>query len=94
MNKLPKDTMIAQTKDQVSCDMDGEAVILNHRKGVYYGLDPVGSTIWNLLQKPIRVEEIQNQLLQSYDVEPARCGRDLLKLLKKLMSEGLVEIHE
>ena len=40
------------TKDQVSCDLAGEAAILNIKSGVYYGLDPVGARIWNLMQEP------------------------------------------
>ena len=36
-------------------DVSGEVVLLNLQSGVYYGLDPVGSRMWQLLmeQRPL-----------------------------------------
>ena len=82
------------TTEQVSCDLAGEAAILNLKNGVYYGLDPVGARIWNLLQEPRTVNEIGEALLKEYDVEPERCERDLLALLQKLAAEGLIEVKD
>ena len=36
-------SIVVAAKDQVSCDLAGEAAILNMKNGVYYGLDPVGA---------------------------------------------------
>ena len=47
-------SVVVATKDQVSCDLAGEAAILNIKSGVYYGLDPVGARIWTLMQEPRR----------------------------------------
>jgi len=33
-------SVVVAVKDQVSCDLAGEAAILNMKSGVYYGLDP------------------------------------------------------
>ena len=55
-------SVVVATKDQVSCDLAGEAAILNIKNGVYYGLDPVGARIWNLMQEPRAVAEIQNAI--------------------------------
>ena len=35
-------TRVVAARDQVSVEVDGEAVILGLADGVYYGLDPVG----------------------------------------------------
>jgi len=35
-----------------TCDLAGEAAILGLKNGIYYGLDPVGARIWNLIQTP------------------------------------------
>jgi len=61
---------------------------------VYYGLDPVGARIWNLIQEPKRIKEIYEILLKEYNVEPGRCERDLLALLEKLVEEGLIEVKD
>jgi uncharacterized NAD(P)/FAD-binding protein YdhS len=67
---------------------------LNIKSGVYYGLDPIGAQIWKLMQEPREVSEIQNAITSEYDVEPARCARDLMDLLEKLLAEGLIEVRD
>ena len=85
-------SIVVAAKDQVSCDLAGEAAILNIKNGVYYGLDPVGARIWNLVQEPRAVTEILSAITSEYDVEPERCARDLFDLLEKLLAEGLIEL--
>jgi hypothetical protein len=87
-------SVVVTAKDQVSCDLAGEAAILNVKSGVYYGLDPVGARIWNLMQEPRAVAEIQSVITDEYDVEPDRCARDLAELLNKLLAEGLIEVQD
>jgi Coenzyme PQQ synthesis protein D (PqqD) len=84
---------VVAAKDQVSSDLDGEVAILDLKAGVYYGLDAVGARIWSLIQEPRTVNEIRDILLEEYDVEPERCERDLLVLLRRLADEGLVEVR-
>jgi hypothetical protein len=85
-------SVVVAAKDQVSCDLAGEAAILNIKSGVYYGLDPVGARIWTLMQEPRQVLEIQNAITSEYDVTPDQCARDLMALLEKLLGEGLIEL--
>jgi hypothetical protein len=93
MQSLSRQSTVMAAVDQVSCDVGGEAAILNMKNGVYYGLDPVGAQVWNLLQKPRRVADLHEAMLREYDVEPARCERDLIDLLQSLLAEGLIEIQ-
>ena len=85
-------SIVVAAKDQVSCDLAGETAILNIKNGVYYGLDPLGARIWNLMQEPRAVSEIQETISGEYDVEPERSARDLHALLEKLLAEGLIEV--
>lgn len=87
-------SVIVVAKDQVSCDLAGEAAILNVKNGVYYGLDPVGARIWSLIQEPRAVAEIQNAITSEYDVDPERARLDLVGLLEKLLAEGLIEVKD
>ena len=88
-------SVIVASKDQVSSDLGGEVAILNLKAGVYYGLDEVGGArIWNLPQEQKTVNEIQDILLKEYDLEPERCERDLLTLLQRLVTKGLVEVKD
>ena len=85
---------VVAAKDQLSCDLAGEAAILNLANGVYYGLDPVGARIWNLIRESKTLIEIRDAILNEYDVAPGRCESDLLALLQKLADEGLTEVKD
>ncbi len=87
-------SVVVSAKDQVSCDLAGEAAILNLKNGVYYGLDPLGARIWNLIQTPRTVNEVCETLLKEYDVQADRCECDLLALLQKLATERLIEVRD
>jgi hypothetical protein len=87
-------SVVVAAKDQISCDLAGEAAILNVKSGLYYGLDPVGARIWNLMQEPRPVAEIQDAITAEYDVDPERCALDLTALLQKLLAEGLIEVKD
>jgi hypothetical protein len=93
VENLSGQSIVVAAKDQVSCDLGGEAAILNMKSGVYYGLDPIGAQVWNLLQKPHRVAEIREAVVRDYDVEPERCERDVIALLESLLAEGLIEVQ-
>jgi hypothetical protein len=86
-------TIVAVSASQVSCDLAGEAAILNLADGVYYGLDPVGASIWNMIQQPRSVEEICSGVMSEYDVEPDVCRRDVVALLEELAARGLIEVR-
>ncbi|MGO9799653.1 MAG: PqqD family protein [Candidatus Binatus sp.] len=85
-------SIVVASKDQISCDLEGQAAILNLRSGTYFGLDPVGAMIWSLIVQPRRVVEIRNALIEQFDVEAERCSRDLLQLLGELQAHGLIQV--
>lgn len=89
---LSANSIVVASRNQVSCDLKGEAAVLNLKNSVYYGLESVGAFVWNLVQRPRSVAELRDALLQEYDVEPGRCESDLLALLEKLLAEGLIEV--
>ncbi len=86
-------TVVVVSAEQVSCPLGEEAAILNLKNSVYYGMNPVGARIWELLKQPKRVSELRDLLLDEYEVEPERCSQDLLALLQKMREEGLIEVE-
>jgi hypothetical protein len=87
-------SIVGATRQHVSCMLGDEAAILNLKNSVYYGLNPVGARVWNLVQQSRSVVEIRDALLEEYDVEAEQCERDLLNLLEKLREQGLIEVRE
>ncbi|HEV2618179.1 MAG TPA: PqqD family protein [Candidatus Acidoferrales bacterium] len=86
------DAVIVATKQQVSCKLGEEVAILSMKNSVYYGLDPVGARIWQLLQQPTSMGAIRDLIVEEYDVTPQQVESDLRELLEKLFGEGLVEL--
>jgi len=87
-------SIVVIAPEQLSCDLAGEAAILNLQSGTYYGLDTVGGRIWTLIREPQLVQNVLDRLLAEYDVEAGRCESDLLALLQELTDEGLVEVKD
>jgi hypothetical protein len=89
---LTAQSRIARSKNQTSCDLDDETAIVNFENGVYYGLDPTGARVWNLLREPVTIEELCSSLGRVYDVEPSRLESDIRAFIGDLAEQGLVEI--
>ncbi len=94
MVKLSIESVVVVADNVVSCDLDTEAAILNLKDGVYYGLDPIGAKIWNLIQKPITLTEVMETILNEYDVDNEQCKNDVLELIEELLENGLVKVNE
>ncbi|MEM7064667.1 MAG: PqqD family peptide modification chaperone [Cyanobacteria bacterium P01_B01_bin.77] len=84
--------IISPMPDQISSELNGEVVILNLSSGVYYGLNDVGTRIWELIQHPCRFEQLHDVLQEEYDVPPDTCRQELLKLLLELKNACLIEV--
>jgi hypothetical protein len=93
-NRIVEQSTIVVSSQQVSGDLlDGEVAILNLPDGVYYSLTDVGGRIWNLIQQPKTVHELNEILLQEYDVDPEICSHELMDLLQDLANHGLIIIN-
>jgi hypothetical protein len=73
-------------------EIAGEAVLLDLASEQYFGLDPVGTRIWQLLSENGRLEHVFNVLSTEYDVEPAQLQADLLVLANELVAAGIAEV--
>ncbi len=79
--------------DQVLCqELQGEAVLMNLETGIYLGLDPVGTRIWNLLHEYSLLSDVLHAMLKEYDVAEQQCAQDLLRLVADMEEHGLAEV--
>jgi hypothetical protein len=78
----------------VEAEIDGEILALSIEQGNCYGMNKVGSSIWNLLAEPIRICDLCTMLLTTYRVDPDVCERQVLDLLEELRTEGLITAVE
>ena len=59
---------------------------------MYYGLDPIGASVWKLIQTPKTIAEIRDAILEEYDVTPEQCEADLQALLEDMKEQRLVTV--
>ena len=81
---------VAINESVVCAKLDDEAVLLNVETGIYFGLDAVGSRIWDLLGEGASEEEICRRLLDEYEVDPPQVRADVAAFLDRLVEKGLV----
>ena len=84
-------TVFRRSSRQVSCDLNGEAAILQLDQSVYFGLKGVGAQVWLALEKPRSLAELNRLVCKEFDVDAARAEADLMKFLSELQAAGLVE---
>jgi hypothetical protein len=76
----------------VSRELAGETVILNLKTGVYFGLNPVGTRIWALIQEHGSLRRVFEEMQKEYEVSSETLETDLLELVDQLSAKGLVSM--
>ena len=91
--KILWNSVIVAVDTQISSDLGSEAIILEFKAGKYYGLDPIGTRIWKLVQEPISLSSLRDTLLTEYEVDHEQCERGIMKLLTELEANQLIRIQ-
>jgi len=75
-------------------EVDSEMVLFNSDSENYFGLDEVGTTIWNQINNSNDLQVVFNNMLKKYDVDKSILEKDLMMFIEKLKNSGLVEVVE
>jgi hypothetical protein len=70
--------------------LDQEAVLLNLNTERYFGLDPVGTRMWQLVTSAATIDAAYEQLMEEFDVEPQVLRANLSELLSHIAENGLI----
>jgi hypothetical protein len=92
MAPISLDNIFILSRDAVFRDLDGEAVILDLDRGIYFGLNAVGTRMWQLIERHGRLKAVFEDLCHEYDVAPDVLERDLLELVGRLAEARLGEV--
>jgi hypothetical protein len=75
-------------------ELEGEAVILDLDAEAYFGLDEVGTRMWQRVTEEPSIEVAFEALAREYDVDPDTLRADLEELLETLIDRGLLEVDD
>lgn len=73
-------------------DVGGEAVLLDLASEQYFGLNDVGTRIWQLIETSAVLEEVRSTLCEEFEADPACIEQDLLALVEALADAGLIAV--
>ena len=74
-------------------ELDGEAVLLNLESERYFGLDDVGTRVWQHLLEHRRLERVCEEMQKEFDVDESRLRADILQLVEELIDAGIVTVE-
>ena len=74
-------------------ELQGEAVILNLESSMYFGLDPVGTRIWQLCEAHGALRAVWDAMQQEFDAPGDALQADLLSLIDELSTNGLLTVQ-
>ena len=83
VSHVSRSSVVVASEDQASSGLGEEAVILDFNQSMYFGLDPVGTFIWQQLQEPVRVTAVCEAVVPQYGVEAERCATQLERWFKQ-----------
>ena len=84
------DRMIEISDQVIFKPVGDEMVLLDFRSGMYYGLDPIGVRIWQLLAEHEPLGNVADRMSAEYDVTREELERDIDALIEELERRGLI----
>ena len=82
---------VTVSKDAIPKQIGEETVILHLGSGTYFGLDSVGTRIWQLLAENMSLEELCSVMSGEYEVERDRLESEVIRLVSELQTHDLVK---
>jgi hypothetical protein len=75
-------------------EVQGETVLLHLDSGEYFGLDDVGTRMWQLIVEKGDLAEVEAALVEEFDADPAQLSQDLRQLVDDLVARRLIEVEQ
>jgi Coenzyme PQQ synthesis protein D (PqqD) len=88
-------TVFEHDPDVVSRLIAGEMILVPIRKNVgdmesIFTLNETGARVWELLDGQRSLEQVHQQMVREFDIEPGQAEQDLLELLESLLEIGVL----
>lgn len=92
MATVTPDSLVVRSDDFITSTVDDELVMMSLKKGIYYGLDAIGSQIWEHIAEPISINALCHKLTDQYEVDSAQCQEDVLAFLNEMLNENMIHV--
>jgi len=87
------DQTVRVPDDVLFRELQGEAVILNLASSTYFGLDGVGTRIWQLCEAHGSLRTVFDAMQREFDAPDDTLQSDLLTFVDELLARGLLALQ-
>ena len=89
---VAKYDIVSVSQSQVYTTLGSEAVVLELQASNYFGMNEVGTAVWNFLQQPREVSDVIEHIVNNYEVSADQAEVEILNFLQNLVDKGLVVV--
>ncbi len=87
-----KNKKFSRNLEIIDSQIDDEVVMMDVEQGTYYGLNNIGSAIWEALEQPKSIDELVDKLTKKYDISAEECEADIMPFIEKMVkAKTLIE---
>ena len=90
--QIQADQKVTISPEVLFQEVSGETVLLDLSSENYFGLDEIGTRIWEMLNGGASVGEVVDALLEEYDTDRKTLESDVAELLENLAEAGLISL--
>jgi hypothetical protein len=76
--------------ETISGRLNDELVMMDIDKGKYFSLNPVATSIWDKLEKPLSLDALCRLLMDEYEVSEEQCRMEVKEYLDEMEKLGMV----
>jgi len=89
---LSLNQLIQRNTDLIHANIDNETMLMSLSNGEYYGMNDIGSKIWELLENSMSVAELISELTNIYELTAKQCEQDIQPFLTSLHDKDIIEL--
>lgn len=93
MSRLNVNSTVRRHPDVIAAEAGDDIVMVSIEKGYYYGVSNVGREIWGSIEHPVKVSDLIDHFVQTFDVERSLCEQETLSFLEDLLRENLLQVQ-
>jgi len=88
--ELAPSAMIKRGTDHVHSIVDNELVMMNVNTGLYVTLNETGKFIWELLENPLQVHQLEGSLMETFTVTPETFEKEVIPFLFQMIERKII----
>ena len=84
---------LSRNPELVHAEIDNQTMLMSLDNGEYYGMNSVGSAIWQLLEEDTSIGNLIENLTEIYGISSEQCAQEIAPFLKKLQNNKIIIIN-